>query len=105
MKSAVFFIPSAAAPRRPRLYTGEDYEVLKKILHGKRLGFTIAEIRNIIGGDRNPENTQALENALRPEQILAQIEFMERQRDDINGALRTLRQAHRRAIERAPAKN
>jgi DNA-binding transcriptional MerR regulator len=97
--------PIRVRPRSQRLYTSADYEILKKILLAKHLGFSITEIHEMIAGGSNANKKRDLELALQPEQILTQIQFMERQRDDINEALRALHEAYRLATQKAPAKN
>lgn len=108
---------------RERLY-------LKMILKGKELGFTLSEIRDIItaraaettarnfeicdhspadlgaigmrtGGQRALDAMQVdLAMALRPDQIVAQIEHLERQRKVLDDAILALREAHHRRVAR-----
>lgn len=80
-----------------RLYTRQDRERLQMILKGKRLGFTLAEIADmlargqLLGGDAD---TREIRLALPVGQILAQIEHLERQRRDIDDAIAQLRDTH-----------
>jgi len=109
-------------PRREgtmRLYGARDRLYLKMILKGKQLGFTLAEIHDILmnrqeavlklptdGCDAaNLEATDLdldeanLEMGLPPEQIVAQISHLERQRKELDEAIVALREAHRRLVE------
>lgn len=102
-----------------RLYGARDRLYLKMILKGKQLGFTLAEIHDILtnrqeaalkfpsdgcdaaspqapDSDRDEAN---LEMGLPPEQIVAQISHLERQRKELDEAILALREAHRRLVE------
>lgn len=89
-------------PRREgsvRRYDDRDRLHLKMILKGKLLGFTLAEINDILAG-RGEENGKAeLELELTPGQIAAQISHLEQQRSQIEEAITTLREAQRRLLE------
>ncbi|MCH8498613.1 MAG: MerR family DNA-binding transcriptional regulator [Marinobacter sp.] len=66
-----------------RIYTDEDRVKLKLILRGKRLGFSLAESRELIDMyDPNSDNTRQL-NALLSK-IQARREQLERQLEDIH---------------------
>ena len=71
-----------------RYYSAEDRRRLKLILKGKQLGFTLAEIRELIAKDRHG-NGHAL--ALNNEQISLQISHLERQRKALDEAIHELR--------------
>jgi DNA-binding transcriptional MerR regulator len=104
-------------PRREgamRLYGARERRDLKSILKAKRLGFTLAEIHEMLRsrgrplsainprereGDRFDVDENELELALPPEQIAAQIGYLERQRKDLDAAIVALRNAHRRMLE------
>jgi DNA-binding transcriptional MerR regulator len=114
-------------PRREgtaRRYSARDRLYLKMILKGKQLGFTLSEIHDILaareatngGGEGatrhsiTPDLTTSalqsldfeemdLEMGLPPEQIVAQISHLERQRRDLDEAIVALRDAHRRLLE------
>ncbi len=114
-------------PRREgtaRRYCARDRLYLKMILKGKQLGFTLSEIHDILsareaatGGAEDttrhlvpPDLTRSdppslafeeidLEMGLPPEQIVAQINHLERQRRDLDEAIVALREAHRRLLE------
>ncbi len=88
--------PVRNGPRTQRLYTHQDHEILKKILRGKRLGFTIAEIQEMMCAGKDIGETGEFGLALEPQQILKQIRFMERQQSEIADALRVLREAYGR---------
>lgn len=78
-----------------RYYTEQDKSRLALILKGKHLGFTLGEIRDMLHNQKSVAPEQdAL--ALDPEQIAAQISHLERQRQDIDGAIAELRAAHER---------
>ena len=89
-------------PRRQgtaRFYSARDRIRLELILKGKRLGFTLAEIFDLIAsrGKTEPNTAEAdLTVSLGREQIAAQISHLERQRDELDAALDELRVAMRR---------
>ena len=81
------------APRREgnvRFYGAADRTRMEMILQGKRLGFTLAEINDLIGGKGANDNA-GLEERLQPQQIVNQIGHLERQRDQIESAIEQLR--------------
>ncbi len=80
-----------------RLYTQADRKHLELILRGKRLGFTLAEIHDII--DSRRDKIGDLESTLQPEQIVAQIHHLERQREEIDEAISALRNAQQKLTE------
>ncbi len=112
-------------PRREgtaRRYNARDRLCLKMILKGKQLGFTLSEIHDILAaraiaggeGEGRRAATQDLttsdlsdadfeqmdlEMRLPPEQIVAQISHLERQRRDLDEAIIALRDAHRRLLK------
>ena len=92
-------------PRRQgtaRFYSARDRIRLALILKGKRLGFTLAEIFELIASRNGttPEGECAdLTVSLGRDQIAAQITHLERRRDDLDAALDELRAAMRRAGE------
>jgi len=82
------------APRRngsARLFSHEDRDRLALILQGKRLGFTLTEIREMLAA-RERGCTKALPIDRR--KCVEQINMLERQRRDIEGALAELRQIY-----------
>jgi DNA-binding transcriptional MerR regulator len=86
-------------PRREstnRQYDARDRLHLKMILKGKQLGFTLSEIHDILACRGEDSGKTELELGLLPEQISAQISHLERQRSQIDAAINTLREAHRR---------
>lgn len=118
-------LPAASS----RAYGPRDRLHLKMILKGKALGFTLSEIRDILGAKDAAEDARSLETfdsaanrgatarqpgrhegfdasmadwamALRPEQIAAQIEHLERQRKALDDAIQILREAQHRRIAR-----
>jgi len=90
-------------PRREgttRFYASGDRLRLQMILKGKQLGFTLGEIRELIGsgGGVGAE----FEEKLQPDQIVSQIGHLERQRAEVEDAIARLRETHRR-LASAPA--
>ena len=83
-------------PRREgtaRLYSAGDRLRMQMILKGKRLGFTLTEISELIGAQSASDD---FEGHLRPAQIATQIDHLERQRKDIEEAITRLRATHDR---------
>ncbi len=76
-----------------RLYTELDRSALQMILKGKQLGFTLSGIRAILAARGETTKHADLELSLNPEQIISQIRQLERQREDLDHALRALRAA------------
>jgi DNA-binding transcriptional MerR regulator len=89
-------------PRREgtnRRYDSRDRLCLKMILKGKTLGFTLSEIADILAGGMDDSGKMELEMGLLPEQITTQLDYLHRQRSQIDEAIKTLCNAHRRMIE------
>jgi DNA-binding transcriptional MerR regulator len=85
-------------PRREgnaRYYRGSDRVRLEMILRGKKLGFTLSEISDLIGG-KGAGDSSDLEGRLQPQQIVNQIGHLERQREEIDNAIVRLRATHSR---------
>jgi DNA-binding transcriptional MerR regulator len=85
-------------PRREgnaRYYGGPDRVRLEMILKGKQLGFTLAEINELIGAENKPASAD-FEEKLQPAQIANQIDHLERQRRDIDEAILSLKATHER---------
>lgn len=83
-------------PRRDgsaRLYAAADRLRLQMILKGKQLGFTLSEIRELIGA---AGAATQFEEKLQPEQIVSQIGHLERQRAEVESAIARLRETHQR---------
>ncbi len=92
-------------PRREgnaRFYRPSDRVRIEMILRGKKLGFTLSEISDLIGG-KGATETPELEEQLQPQQIVNQINHLERQRDDIENAIKQLRATHLRQSQGAAA--
>ena len=92
-------------PRREgnaRYYRGPDRVRMEMILKGKKLGFTLAEINDLIGA-KGVNETPDLEEQLKPQQIVNQIGHLERQRRDIEDAIQRLRATHVRLTQGAAA--
>ena len=80
-------------PRRvgnARYYGDVDRVRLAMILKGKQLGFTLAEIADLIGADDGGVRSD-FEERLPPAQIVEQISYLERQRRRIDEAIALLR--------------
>jgi DNA-binding transcriptional MerR regulator len=83
-------------PRREgnsRIYGPGDRIRLQMILRGKQLGFTLTEIGELIGAQ---DVTDDFEQKLQPQQIVTQIDHLERQRREIDEAIVRLRATHAR---------
>lgn len=78
-----------------RLYDPRQRFRLQQILKGKRLGFTLTQIREMLGLHRETEPA-SFEDALEPSCIVSQIEALERQRADLDHAISELRATHAR---------
>jgi len=92
-------------PRREgnaRYYRATDRLRMEMILKGKKLGFTLTEIQDLIGGKGTTE-TVDLEDQLNPQQIVTQISHLERQRNEIEGAIERLRATQSRLAQGAAA--
>jgi DNA-binding transcriptional MerR regulator len=78
--------PLREGTARTRVYSARERTRLKLTLRGKRLGLTLSEIKSVVDMYESPKDTAAqMERLL---QVLAQHrERMERQREDIEGAL------------------
>ena len=92
------------APHREgmsRYYTEQDKSRIALILTGKHLGFTLGEIRDMLGTGKRGGQPVPSALSLNPEQIAAQISHLERQRTDIDEAIKELRATHRRMAAEA----
>src|SRR5882672_10043539 len=77
---------------RARIYKQADQQHLLLILKGRKLGFTIAEISQMIAAEDGRASPQALK--MTREKCLEQIELLERQMNDTKEALAELRNLH-----------
>jgi len=92
-------------PRREgnaRFYRGADRVRMEMILKGKKLGFTLTEIQDLIGG-KGATETLDLEDQLNAQQIVTQIGHLERQRGEIDSAIERLRATQSRLAQGAAA--
>ena len=96
-------------PRRQaatRLYSSSDRVRLELILKGKRVGFTLAEIKALITARSqaphaiDPENSDPT-ISLDMRQVEAQIAHLERQRSSLDEAIDELHRAHDRMARSA----
>lgn len=82
-------------PRRngtARLYGAEDRQRVGLILQGKKLGFTLAEIRQLLAERVNSKLTADLK--LTPQQCLEQLKVLERQKSQLEEAIVVLKQTY-----------
>ena len=84
---------------RTRLFRPSDRVLLKQILRGKRLGFSIAEIREIIGMYKAPEGEEGQIKAM-INGINSKRADLEQKRRDIEDTLRELDAAEENCFER-----
>jgi len=92
-------------PRRDgnaRFYRGADRVRMEMIVKGKKLGFTLTEIQDLIGG-KGATETPDLEEQLNAQQIVTQIGHLERQRGEIDSAIERLRATQSRLTRGAAA--
>jgi DNA-binding transcriptional MerR regulator len=92
-------------PRRmgnARFYGGQDRVRLEMILKGKQLGFTLAEISELIGTE-DASGLNDIEERLRPAQIVDQLDHLERQRREIDDAISRLKATRERLARMAGA--
>lgn len=71
-----------------RVYSHRDRARLQLILQGKRVGFSLGEIREIL--DVYTLQGHRAQLQLTQKKFKAQIEKLERQREDIEGAMKAL---------------
>ena len=83
---------------RTRLFRPSDRMLLKQILRGKRLGFSIAEIREIIGMYKPRGEEGQMRRIL--DSIGERREQLEQKRRDIEETLRELEAAEEACVER-----
>jgi len=83
-------------------YDDHDRLHLKMILKGKQLGFTLAEICDILASRDEESGKGEFEKELTATQIAAQISHLEQQRGHIDGAIASLRKAEQRLRELPP---
>jgi len=92
-------------PRREgnaRYYRPADRVRMEMILKGKKLGFTLTEIQDLMGG-KGATETPDLEDQLNSQQIDTQIDHLERQRSEIESAIQRLRATQSRLAQGAAA--
>ncbi|PZO37237.1 MAG: transcriptional regulator, partial [Alphaproteobacteria bacterium] len=83
-------------------YDARDRARLKLILRGRRIGFTLHEIQDMLDlYDRNDGNTHQMAIALRRHR--AQIEALKQQREDLDAAIETAEAACAAMEERLSA--
>ena len=76
-----------------RLYDLRTRGRLQLILKGKKMGFTLTEIREMLAA-HSDEAMPSFELALAPDQVKAQIDLLQRQRENIESAIVELRATH-----------
>lgn len=88
------------APRRigtMRIYSAQDRTRLSVILKGKQLGFTLAEIQEMLETDARV-GTAGVELKLSVEKIDEQIRHLEAQRAEVEAAIEELQAARARIV-------
>lgn len=75
-----------------RFYSHRDRARLRLILNGRRVGLPLALIRQILDL-HNPNDNDAAQNALALRAFRQRIEALEHQREEVDDAIITLRQA------------
>jgi DNA-binding transcriptional MerR regulator len=85
---------------RTRLFRPSDRRLLSFILRGKRLGFSIAEIRDIL--DLYEEKGEAVQSAQALRVFRQRIEQLEAQRQEVEDAILTLKAAAGRLARQHP---
>jgi DNA-binding transcriptional MerR regulator len=83
---------SPAREGRGRIYTQKDQQHIALILKGRKLGFTISEITQMIKAEDGTASSQALR--MTREKCLEQIEHLELQMKETAEALTELRRMH-----------
>jgi DNA-binding transcriptional MerR regulator len=94
LRALRFYQSRGLLPQRAggaRIFTRADRDSLDLILHGKRLGFTLTEIRDMLAA-RARGCSERLPISRR--KCIEQIAMLERQRQDIDRALAELRQIY-----------
>ncbi|MEL6947889.1 MAG: MerR family DNA-binding transcriptional regulator [Pseudomonadota bacterium] len=85
---------------RTRLFRPSDRVLLKQILRGKRLGFSIAEIREIIEVYKTPSGGEEGQISLMIERIKEKRSELEQKRRDIEDTMREMDEAEETCLER-----
>ena len=75
-----------------RLYSPQDRERIALIVKGKKLGFTLTEIRDLVAAQEGNANASSLN--LNREKCLEQINLLEKQKHQIESALSELRRVY-----------
>jgi DNA-binding transcriptional MerR regulator len=78
---------------RNRIYDAEDKLRLEMILKGKQLGFTLTEVRQLMGSSRHV-GASAFLDSVEPERVQSQISHLLRKRGEIADAIAQLRKVH-----------
>ena len=78
-----------------RFFAPGDRVRLQIILKGKKLGFTLTEIHEMLEADKG-KDTAGLQLSMSSEQVRAQIDHLERQRGELDVAISELRATHLR---------
>ena len=86
-----------------RLYSQGDRSRLALILKGKKLGFTLGEIRQMIAAEEGVADSQAL--GMSREKCLEQIEMLKRQKAEIEEGLSELSRIYASLSSKVPEKD
>lgn len=92
---------SPARRELSRVYSYKDRARLQMILNGRRVGLSIAEIRDIL--DLYDEEGEAAQNAQALRVFRHRIEQLEAQRAEVDGAIETLKDAADRLARKYPS--
>ena len=84
-----------------RVYSYKDRARLQMILNGRRVGLSIAEIRDIL--DLYEEKGEAAQNAKALNVFKHRIQALEAQRQEVEAAIETLKQAAGRLTQMHPS--
>jgi DNA-binding transcriptional MerR regulator len=82
--------PQRSGPAR--LHSQSDHDRIALILRGKKLGFTLREIRELLAAPRGDDDCGSLQ--LSRQQCVEQINLLERQKHIIENALTELRRTY-----------
>ncbi len=77
-----------------RLYRKSDCHRIKMILHARQLGFSIAEIHELLRESKSDSTFTDLISKLSSEKMLSKTQSLEKRRNDLDQALHDLRKKY-----------
>ena len=86
-----------------RIYSARDRARLSVVLKGKQLGFTLAEIQEMLANDERG-GSASVDLKLSLNKVEEQIEHLEAQRAEVEAAIAELRETRTRLLNEARAK-